>query len=62
MRPSIFSLLRTWLSKHRGTVAVTLAALVVRLWWNLAVHRPTAFADSDMKGYLDRGDLMVAEP
>ena len=62
MRPPILFLLRTWSWKHRGTILVTLAALAVRLSWNLAVHRPTDFAFSDMGGYLDRGARMIAEP
>jgi hypothetical protein len=62
VRPPILFLLRTWPSKHRGLILVTLAALAVRLWWNLLVHRPTDFAFSDMGGYLDRGALVVDEP
>jgi hypothetical protein len=60
--PRILFLLRAWLRKHRGLVVVTLAALAVRLWWNLSVHRPTAFAYSDMGGYLDRGNVMFDRP
>jgi hypothetical protein len=55
-------LLRAWSWKHRGLIAVTLAALAVRLWWNLSFHRPTDFAFSDMAGYLDRGNAMVDRP
>ena len=34
----------------------------MRLGWNLAVHRPLDFAFSDMKGYLDRADLLLDDP
>jgi hypothetical protein len=54
--------LRTWLSRNGDVVAVTLAALAVRLVWNLGVHRPTSYAFSDMGGYLDRGARMVEHP
>jgi hypothetical protein len=54
--------LRHWLWKHRGLIVFTLAALAVRLWWNLDVHRPKDFAYSDMGGYLDRGNIMIDRP
>jgi hypothetical protein len=54
--------LRTWLSRNGDVVAVTLAALAVRLVWNLGVHRPTSHVFSDMGGYLDRGARMVDHP
>jgi hypothetical protein len=47
------------LRAHRDLIRVTLAALVVRLVWNLAVHRPLDFAFSDMAGYLDRANEMI---
>jgi hypothetical protein len=44
------------LRKHQGLVVVILAALAVRLVWNLAIHPPLDFAISDMAGYLKRAD------
>src|SRR5258708_4613262 len=44
------------LRKNRGLVVVVLAALCVRLVWNLAIHPPADFAVSDMAGYLKRAD------
>lgn len=60
-RPTLSSL-GTWLWKRRGLLLVTLAALAVRLVWNLRVHRPIDFAFSDMAGYLDRANLMLDKP
>ncbi|MFT3767728.1 MAG: phospholipid carrier-dependent glycosyltransferase [Minicystis sp.] len=51
--------LRDRLAKHRDLVIVTLAALAVRLLWNLAVHRPTDYAFSDMGGYLERAQTSI---
>lgn len=62
MRSPIFFRLESWLWKRRGLLLVTLASLVLRLWWNLSVHRPTDFAYSDMGGYLDRGNQLVDQP
>lgn len=45
--------------RHRGLLYVTLAALVVRLVWNLAIHNPLDHAYSDMGGYLARADEML---
>jgi hypothetical protein len=60
-RPLLFVLgSRLW--TRRGLVFVTLAALAVRLVWNLAVHRPLDFAFSDMAGYLERANLMLDKP
>jgi 4-amino-4-deoxy-L-arabinose transferase-like glycosyltransferase len=55
-------LLRTRFDRNRSLLLVTLAALALRLWWNLSVHRPTDFAYSDMGAYLERGNLMVDKP
>jgi len=38
-----------------------LAALAVRLVWNLAIHNPVSFAYSDMGGYLDRANSILAD-
>jgi hypothetical protein len=46
--------------RHRGVLAVALAALAVRLVWNLAIHPPSDFAVSDMQGYLRRADDLFA--
>jgi Dolichyl-phosphate-mannose-protein mannosyltransferase len=60
-RPS-FSSLGTWLWKRRDVLLFTLAALAVRLVWNLRIHPPTDFAYSDMGGYLDRANQMIDKP
>ncbi len=54
--------LRAWSWRHGGLFFVALAALAVRLRWNLVVHRPTDFAFSDMKAYLDRAGAMFDDP
>jgi 4-amino-4-deoxy-L-arabinose transferase-like glycosyltransferase len=51
-----------WLAKRWDLVAVTLAALAVRLVWNLAIHRPLDFAFSDMGGYLERARTSIDFP
>ncbi|MBC8066926.1 MAG: hypothetical protein IAG13_01215, partial [Deltaproteobacteria bacterium] len=43
-----------WLVRERWTIAVLLAALVVRLHWNLRVHPPADYVYSDMNGYVGR--------
>ncbi len=60
-RPTLSSL-GTWLWKRRDLLLVTLAALAVRLVWNLRIHPPLEFAYSDMGGYLDRANLMIDKP
>jgi hypothetical protein len=50
------------LSKDRDLVVIMLAALVVRLVWNLAVHRPLDFAYADMGGYLERAQTSIDFP
>jgi Dolichyl-phosphate-mannose-protein mannosyltransferase len=60
LRSSLFFFrLGAWWSKRWGLVLVTLAALAMRLWWNLRVHRPLDFVYSDMAAYLDRADAML---
>lgn len=59
MRRPIFLALRALLWRSRGLLFVTLAALAVRLVWNLAFHNPVKFAYSDMGGYLDRANLIL---
>ncbi len=62
MRPPSLSSLGTWLWQRLGLLLVTLAALAVRLGWNLRVHPPLDFVYSDMAGYLDRADAMIDKP
>jgi hypothetical protein len=50
------------LRRHRDLLLVTLAALAVRLGWNLAVHRPLDYAFSDMGGYLERAQTSIDFP
>ena len=47
---------------HFRLILVTLAALLVRLNWNLVVHNPADFAYSDMGGYVDRANQMLKWP
>ncbi len=47
---------------RRELAAFTLAALAVRLWWNLAVHPPLSYAYSDMGGYLERAQTSIDVP
>jgi hypothetical protein len=59
LRPPIFLALRALLQRSRGLIWVTLAALAVRLVWNLKFHNPVNFAYSDMGGYLDRANTIL---
>jgi len=59
LRRPIFLALRAILWRSRGLIFVTLAALVVRLVWNLKFHNPVNFAYSDMGGYLDRANGII---
>jgi 4-amino-4-deoxy-L-arabinose transferase-like glycosyltransferase len=54
--------LRGLLVKHRELVVVTLAALAVRLAWNLWIHRPLDYVFSDMGGYLERAQTRLDHP
>ncbi|MBC8072187.1 MAG: glycosyltransferase family 39 protein [Deltaproteobacteria bacterium] len=54
--------LRAWLWQERWTIAIFLAALLVRLHWNLVVHPLGDYIYSDMNGYNSRADRMVREP
>lgn len=51
-----------WLTKHRWLIVITIAALVVRLHWNLDVHPIGDYIGSDMKGYDTRADQLLADP
>lgn len=59
---SASSRLRDLARRHRDLVVVTLAALAVRLVWNLVVHPPLAYAFSDMGGYLERAQTSIDHP
>lgn len=54
--------LREWLVAERWTIAIVLAALVVRLHWNLVVHPLGEYVYSDMNGYVTRADRLVRDP
>lgn len=62
MRPPLLFSLEASPSRRWGLFIVTFAALVVRLAWNLRIHRPIDFVYSDMGGYLERADLMIDNP
>jgi 4-amino-4-deoxy-L-arabinose transferase-like glycosyltransferase len=55
---------RAWafLRRHREVVVLTVAALIVRLVWNLVIHRPLDYAVSDMGGYLERAQTSIDQP
>jgi hypothetical protein len=48
--------------RHFEVLLFTLAALLVRLVWNLLVHKPLDFAYSDMGGYLERAQTSIDHP
>jgi len=58
LRTRIFA----WLWEHRWFLVVTLAALIVRLHWNLVVHPPGDYVYSDMRGYVGRADSIFTHP
>ncbi len=45
-----------WLWEYRWFWALVIAALIVRLHWNLVVHPPEDFVYSDMRGYMRRAN------
>ena len=49
-----------WLHRNRWLLAALLAALAVRLHWNLMVHPLGDYISSDMRGYVSRADQMLA--
>ncbi len=53
---------RAFLREHREVLLVTLAALVVRLVWNLRIHKPFDYVFSDMAGYLERAQTRLDHP
>jgi len=50
------------LLEYRWPIAVFLAALIVRLHWNLHVHPPADYIYSDMQGYVHRADRLLRDP
>lgn len=50
-----------WLLSERWGIATFVAALVVRLHWNLEVHPPGDYIYSDMRGYMLRADTIFDE-
>jgi uncharacterized membrane protein (UPF0136 family) len=49
-----------WLYRNRWAIFIVLAALAVRLHWNLLVHPLGDYQSSDMRGYTSRAEQMVA--
>ncbi len=62
MAPDRLARLRRFAIDHRWSIAIFLAALVVRLHWNLVVHPLGEYIYSDMNGYNSRADRLVREP
>ncbi|HWB79696.1 MAG TPA: glycosyltransferase family 39 protein [Nannocystaceae bacterium] len=54
--------LRAWLWQERWAIAIFVAALLVRLHWNLSTHPLGDYIYSDMNGYNSRAERMVREP
>jgi hypothetical protein len=50
------------LHEERWLIVFVLAALVVRLHWNLVVHPPGDFVYSDMRGYVTRAEGLFDDP
>jgi hypothetical protein len=48
-----------WLHRNRWLIVITLAALIVRLHWNLEVHPIGDYIGSDMKGYDTRANQLL---
>ncbi|MCA9657288.1 MAG: phospholipid carrier-dependent glycosyltransferase [Myxococcales bacterium] len=51
-----------WLYRHRWLLAITVAALVLRLHWNLMVHPLGDYVVSDMRGYDVRSTQLLTNP
>lgn len=54
--------LRHFAFDHRWSIAIFIAALVVRLHWNLVVHPLGEYIYSDMNGYDSRAARLVSDP
>ncbi|MEX1367105.1 MAG: glycosyltransferase family 39 protein [Nannocystaceae bacterium] len=50
-----------WLFEYRWLLALVIAALVVRLHWNLVVHPPEDYVYSDMRGYMRRANNLFTD-
>jgi hypothetical protein len=57
-RRALSSVLR-WVVEERWLLAIFVAALAVRLHWNLVVHPLGDYVYSDMQGYVSRADRML---
>lgn len=51
-----------WYDENRWLVWLFLAALAIRLHWNLSVHPLGEYQYSDMRGYTSRADRLLANP
>jgi hypothetical protein len=60
--PARLNALRQFLYEHRWPLAIFVAALVVRLHWNLVAHPLGDYIYSDMNGYNSRADRLVKDP
>ena len=64
--PSFFARVIEWLAADRmrryWVLVLFVAALIVRLLWNLKIHPLGSFLYSDMKGYWGRADLILDKP
>lgn len=56
------SSLASWARAHRWPLALFCFALIIRLHWNLVVHPPLDYNYSDMHGYVQRADQLLADP
>ncbi|MBX7083061.1 MAG: glycosyltransferase family 39 protein [Nannocystaceae bacterium] len=54
--------LRAFIVAERWTIAIVLAALLVRLHWSLVAHPLGEYIYSDMNGYNSRAERLVREP
>ena len=54
--------LRTFAFEHRWSIAIFVAALVVRMHWNLVAHPLGEYIYSDMNGYNSRADRLLRDP
>jgi hypothetical protein len=50
------------LREHWPTLVFFVAALALRLHWNLSVHPPADYVYSDMRGYMDRAAEIFEDP
>lgn len=62
MAPDRLARLRRFVFDHRWSIAIFIAALLVRLHWNLVVHPLGEYIYSDMNGYNSRADRLVRDP